>query len=91
MKIFFILSRFPYPLEKGDKLRAYQHLMNLNASGHEVHLVALSDQKTNDKAFNKIQSLCKTVTILPLYLTNILINVSFSFKLSLDRAVSSIL
>ena len=47
MKIFVILSRFPYPLEKGDKLRAYHQLVEL-AKNHEVILCALSDQKVED-------------------------------------------
>lgn len=47
MKIFVILSRFPYPLEKGDKLRAYHQLIEL-AKNHEVILCALSDQKVED-------------------------------------------
>ncbi|MEJ7659312.1 MAG: hypothetical protein WKG07_06630 [Hymenobacter sp.] len=25
MKLLVLLSRFPYPLDKGDKLRAYHH------------------------------------------------------------------
>ena len=29
-KILFCLSRFPYPLEKGDKLRAYQQMRYLS-------------------------------------------------------------
>lgn len=47
MKIFVILSRFPYPLEKGDKLRAYHQLVEL-AKNHQVILCALSDQKVED-------------------------------------------
>ncbi len=79
MRILFIVSRFPYPLEKGDKLRAYQHLMNLKSSGHEVHLVAISDQPVESGAVQKIQPLCKTIAILPLKLHNIFINVIASF------------
>jgi len=79
MKILYLLSRFPYPLEKGDKLRAYQHLQNLNASGHEVHLVAISDKVVDEKAYQKIKPLCKSITVLPLSLPSFLTNVAFSF------------
>ena len=37
MKIVFLLSRVPYPLEKGDKLRAFQQIKGLSAK-HEIHL-----------------------------------------------------
>ncbi|MCC6599125.1 MAG: glycosyltransferase [Crocinitomicaceae bacterium] len=44
MKIAVVLSRVPYPLEKGDKLRAYHQLKCL-AEKHEVMLCCLSDTK----------------------------------------------
>jgi hypothetical protein len=42
MKIFVLLSRFPYPLDKGDKLRAYYQIKELSAF-HEIHLCCLDD------------------------------------------------
>lgn len=44
MRIVVITPRFPYPLDKGDKLRAYHHI-RLLARHHEVALFALSDKK----------------------------------------------
>jgi hypothetical protein len=44
MKLLVVLSRVPYPLEKGDKLRAY-HLVSRLARRHEVYLFCLSDQR----------------------------------------------
>ncbi|PHQ78375.1 MAG: glycosyltransferase, partial [Thalassobium sp.] len=46
MKIFAILSRVPYPLDKGDKLRAYHQLIRLSKE-HDVHVVCLDDNKTS--------------------------------------------
>src|SRR3954451_20517347 len=42
MRIVMLVSRVPYPLEKGDKLRAFHQLRHL-AQRHEVHLFALND------------------------------------------------
>jgi hypothetical protein len=42
MRILVALSRFPWPLEKGDKLRAWYQLQGL-AERHEVHLICLSE------------------------------------------------
>lgn len=43
LRILALLPRVPWPLEKGDKLRAYHQLREL-AKSHEVHVWALSDQ-----------------------------------------------
>ncbi|MFN0033050.1 MAG: glycosyltransferase [Flavobacteriales bacterium] len=42
MRIAMMVSRIPWPLEKGDKLRAYHQLRHLSTH-HEVHLFCLSD------------------------------------------------
>ncbi len=41
-KIFVLLSRVPYPLEKGDKLRAFHQIKELSEK-HDIILCALSD------------------------------------------------
>ena len=48
MKIFVLLPRIPWPLEKGDKLRAYNQIKQL-AKNNEVVLCALN----TDKKINK--------------------------------------
>jgi polysaccharide biosynthesis protein PslH len=42
-KLVILLSRFPYPLEKGDKLRAYNQIKSLHAH-FDIHLIALTQQ-----------------------------------------------
>lgn len=41
--LLFMTSRFPYPLEKGDKLRTY-HLIKGLSKSYQIHLYALSTQ-----------------------------------------------
>lgn len=79
MKIVMIVSRFPYPLEKGDKLRAFQHLSYLKQAGHEVHLIALTDETVSEQSKAKIESFCATVHIIKLSFLNRLMNLTFSF------------
>ncbi|PKL89216.1 MAG: hypothetical protein CVV23_06090 [Ignavibacteriae bacterium HGW-Ignavibacteriae-2] len=43
MKIFYLLSRIPYPIDKGDKLRAY-HQLRILSRNHEIYLFALNDE-----------------------------------------------
>ena len=54
MKIFILLPRIPYPLEKGDKLRAFNQIKQL-AKRNEIILCALNDdpQVSEQDAFFK--------------------------------------
>ena len=53
MKIFVLLPRIPWPLEKGDKLRAFNQIKQL-AKNNEVVLCALNtDRKANKKEMVK--------------------------------------
>ncbi len=65
MKLFVLLSRFPYPLEKGDKLRAFHQIKELSKQ-HEIVLCALSDQKVAQSSIDKLQEYCKTIHIIKL-------------------------
>ena len=58
MKLLVLLSRFPYPLDKGDKLRAYHQLRYL-AERHEICLFALSDEVVTAEAKAMVRSLCR--------------------------------
>jgi len=58
MKLLVLLSRFPYPLDKGDKLRAYHQLRYL-AERHEICLFALTDEDVPAAAQAAVRSLCR--------------------------------
>lgn len=62
MKILYIVSRFPYPLEKGDKLRAYHQLKGLSEN-NEVFLYALSESMISDNNLKHIREICKEVKV----------------------------
>ena len=59
MKILFALSRFPYPLMKGDKLRAFQQIKNLSKN-HEIHLVAMGES-TDVKYISELEEYCESI------------------------------
>lgn len=48
MNLLIISSRFPYPLEKGDKLRLYYQIREL-AKWHNIILVSVSDEIASPK------------------------------------------
>lgn len=64
----FITSRFPYPLNKGDKLRAYFQLKNL-ADDYEVYLIAINDKNIPESDLKAVSGFCNSVNVfnLPLY------------------------
>ena len=67
MKILFIVSRVPYPLEKGDKLRAFNHLKLLSEK-HEITLVALNDTELHPDAEQVLSRYCKRMHVLDISL-----------------------
>ncbi len=64
MKILVLASRFPYPLEKGDKLRLYHQLRQL-AEQHEVVLLSLSDVVVGENDYAFLAQFCSKIYILP--------------------------
>ena len=63
MKIFVLLPRVPFPLEKGDKLRAFNQIKQL-AKHNEIVLCALNDNgKVNEQdAFRALQPYCQSIS-----------------------------
>lgn len=76
MRIFVLLSRIPYPLEKGDKLRAFNQIKILSQK-HEIILCALNTSRKKDKqkAFESLQPYCRSVNFIDLPFTGRVINV----------------
>jgi len=65
VKLIVISPRFPYPLEKGDKLRLYHQLRLLSVS-FDIVLISLTDTKIEEKDFNHIKSMVNKVYVFPL-------------------------
>ncbi len=67
MRIFVLLSRVPFPLEKGDKLRAFHQIKELSKK-NEIILCALNPVSKLDKqeAFSKLSPYCLSINFLDL-------------------------
>ena len=65
MKLFVLLSRFPYPLEKGDKLRAYHQIKELSKN-NEVHLCAISDVAISEEQRKELAPYCQSIKVIQL-------------------------
>lgn len=77
MRIAVVLTRIPFPLMKGDKLRAYYQIKEL-AKHHEVHLFCLNYKDEEVKAKEELLKYCKTVHIEKLNIFTSLLRVGFS-------------
>ena len=85
-KIAIVLSRFPYPINKGDKLRAYHQIVFL-AKQNDIFLYCLSDEKVNENDFNEVKKWCVSVEIFELNKTSIAWNLMNSFLKKLPAQV----
>lgn len=54
LKLLIIASRFPFPLEKGDKLRLYHQIRNLHGKV-KITLVALSDVELENEHIKELE------------------------------------
>nr|NQU92086.1 glycosyltransferase [Bacteroidota bacterium] len=78
MKILVILSRIPYPLEKGDKLRAFNHIKYL-AKNNEIVLCALNDEPIHPDTGTKLKPYCSATHFFNISKTSKIINLLRAF------------
>ena len=62
MKILVLLPRFPHPLDKGDKLRAYHQVVELSKR-HQIHLFALSHRAVTEEERDRLRRHCREVEV----------------------------
>lgn len=62
MKILCVTSRVPWPLEKGDKLRAYHQLKHLSKK-HEIILCAINDTEIHPDAEKELKKFCNEIHV----------------------------
>ncbi len=78
MKILLALSRFPWPTDKGDKLRAWHQILGLSEK-HELHLFCLSDERIQPADFKKVESVCASVKVVRLNAFSRMIRLGLNF------------
>ena len=69
-----ILSRFPYPLEKGDKLRAFHQIKELSKT-YSITLITTTDSAIKKEHIEQIRKYCATIYIFRLSKISIAFNV----------------
>lgn len=64
MKLLVLASRFPYPIEKGDKLRLYYQIKALSKY-HEIVLCALTEESVSTTDLEALEPYCTTIYTFP--------------------------
>ena len=81
-KIIFLTSRFPYPLEKGDKLRAFHQIKGISKK-YNIYLISINtESRVKYEHINILKKYCKEVYILDTNKFSVVINLFKSFILS---------
>lgn len=62
-KLLVLTSRFPFPLEKGDKLRIYNQLKGLSRN-NTIHLVAVNHLPVTNEQQKALEPYCEKITVL---------------------------
>lgn len=78
LRLFVLLSRFPYPLEKGDKLRAF-HQLRILSKHHQVFLCALHEKDLEADWITEVKKHCSELKTIRISRLNQFINLGLSF------------
>lgn len=73
MKILFVTTRLPYPIDKGDKLRAFYQLKYLSKS-NEVYLFAIDEEYKLEREINVLKEFIKKIKVVRINKLRILLN-----------------
>ena len=72
-KLVIMLSRFPFPLDKGDKLRAYYQIIEFSKD-FDITLICTTDKKILKSEIEEIRPYCKEIHIIKLSYISIFFN-----------------
>src|SRR5947208_148900 len=63
--LLYLMHRFPYPPDKGDRIRAL-HLLKFVSAYANVHLASLADEPVIPESIKALQPYCQRLAVSPL-------------------------
>src|SRR5262249_37817913 len=69
--ILYLVHRFPFPPDKGDRIRAF-HILKFLAKRGPVHLATLADERVSPESRDALTEFCKKLAIISLPRTRLL-------------------
>lgn len=76
--LLVVLSRFPYPLEKGDKLRSFYQLKELSKE-YRITLVAITDRSISEDQLNIVNKYCDKIVLGKINTLSKFVNIVIAF------------
>lgn len=76
--LFVVLSRFPYPLEKGDKLRAFNQLKDLS-SDFSIVLCCMTEATVSAEHYQHVKQYCSEIHLFRLGKAGLLFQAALAF------------
>ena len=73
MKLIYLTSRFPFPINKGDKLRSFHQIKELSKQ-NDIYLISLSEIKVPKSSIKQLDKYCKSVHVYHISLINRIFN-----------------
>jgi polysaccharide biosynthesis protein PslH len=64
-KLVYFTSRFPFPLTKGDRLRAYYQIRELSKT-YDIYLICTNETKVSEREKEELSSFCKEIHVFKL-------------------------
>jgi sugar transferase (PEP-CTERM/EpsH1 system associated) len=64
VKVLFVVSRFPYPLVQGDRVRAY-HQLRILSREHRITLVTPIQRNVEEAGLEAIAPFCERIEVVP--------------------------
>lgn len=63
--LLYVVHRLPYPLDKGDRIRAF-HLLRYLSRHFHVHLACLADEPASEASLAVLRHYCYRLAVIPL-------------------------
>ena len=76
--LLVVVSRFPYPLEKGDKLRSFYQLKELSKE-YRITLVAITDKNITQEQLDVVNKYCDKIVLGKINTLSKIINIAVAF------------
>jgi sugar transferase (PEP-CTERM/EpsH1 system associated) len=87
MKILYLTSRFPFPPDRGDRLRAFNVIASLSRE-HEIHLLSFVERSKELDYVKEMERYCRAVDVVHLSATRSRLNAAASLLTGLPLQVS---
>jgi glycosyltransferase involved in cell wall biosynthesis len=79
LRIAVLTSRFPYPLERGDKLRIFHQIKQLSED-HEIFLFSVCDQVPSESDMAEMYNYCKRIEYIHVDVPTLVINIIKNYQ-----------